>query len=206
MQRKDFFKDGLKEITKEILKTPIGSYIDERLQSFIKALEPFAIHHSESQKEKTNIFFVRPPGSNPDPKAFNELCTACNDCIIACPHYAIFKFNGIHGPIMNPNYKACHICDDYPCIAACETKALMPLKEDTLPYFGYAQIEQEKCLNFELINTKKRKLNCSICYDVCPVEDAIELKNKVPTVLENCIGCGICKHQCPESAIKIIIE
>jgi ferredoxin-type protein NapG len=214
MDRKDFFKTGIKDIAKELYNTPIGNLIDSQLQSIVNALEPFANFSPKSMEEQNElpnknndkILFIRPPGSNPNPEKFLRLCNNCGDCIIACPYNAIFKINGIEGPIMNPNIKACYVCEDFPCIEACETNALMQLDEDTLPYFGFAEIINEKCLNYQLKNTKKRKLNCTICFEECPIEDAITLENKVPQIQENCIGCGICKHKCPANAITINIE
>ncbi|GIX43156.1 MAG: Fe-S-cluster-containing hydrogenase [Leptospiraceae bacterium] len=218
MDRKDFFTKGIKELAKELYKTPVGNFIDLRLQTIVNALEPFANYSEDvdtNQKSNSNdknnktihkVIFVRPPGSNPNPEKFLRLCNTCGDCIIACPYNAIFKIEGIEGPVMNPNLKACYLCEDYPCIEACETNALMPLEENTFPYFGYAEINIEKCQNYELLNSRKKKLNCSLCYDECPIEDAISIYNKVPEILENCIGCGICKHQCPENAIEIKLE
>ncbi|MFN3604488.1 MAG: 4Fe-4S dicluster domain-containing protein [Leptonema sp. (in: bacteria)] len=207
MDRKQFLSDGIKEIAREFYKTPVGNYIDAKLQSVINALEPFAFYSIEEDSKKHNteeikIQFLRPPGSQ-DPEKFLSLCNSCGDCIIACPYNTIFRVSKIEGPIIDVNFRACYLCEDYPCISACETKALLPLESGVLPYFGKAKVEQQKCLNFPLINSKKRKLNCSECFEHCPVENAISLKNKVPQILENCVGCGVCKKKCPENAIQI---
>ncbi len=210
MDRKDFFTKGIKDLAKEFYKTPIGDYIDLRLQSIVNALEPFAFYSIEkpSVQTKNNVknLFVRPPGSHPDPEVFLNLCNSCGDCIVACAYNSIFRIQEIEGPVMNTNEKPCYLCKDYPCIDACETGALKKLEEGTVPYFGYASIKEEKCLNFNLLRTKKRKLNCNQCYEVCPIEEAIEIKNKIPQILDNCIGCGLCKEVCPNDAIEIILE
>lgn len=212
MDRKDFFTKGFKDIAKELYHTPVGNYIDLKLQSIANALEPFAFYNKTSKEKNKEdntvkkVLFVRPPGSNPDPKKFLMLCTSCGDCIISCPHHAIFRVSGIEGPVMNTNEKACYLCEDFPCIESCETNALSPLEENTVPYFGYAKVNETKCLNYDLIQTKKRKLKCTICYDECPIEDAIHLDNKIPTIMDDCIGCGICMQKCPENAIEIILE
>ncbi|MCS7205680.1 MAG: 4Fe-4S binding protein [Leptospiraceae bacterium] len=211
MDRKEFFKNGFKELVKEFYQTPIGSFIDSQLQSIVNALEPLAFYtiqeqDQEKQKEKKKTLFIRPPGAVSDPKTFLSLCTSCGDCIISCKNYAIFRIPEIEGPVMNPNYKACLLCEDYPCISACDTKALRPLEEGALPYFGFAKVKEEKCLNFPLKNTKKRKLNCNLCYEHCPIEDAISLKNKVPEIQSSCVGCGICKSKCPTNAFEIVLE
>lgn len=210
MNRKDFLFNGWKQLLKDFYKTPIGDFLDAQLQSIVNALEPLAFYTEEPEKKEKRkekkTLFVRPPGAVPDPGLFVSLCTSCGDCIIACSNYAIFRLSEIHGPLMNPNYKACLLCEDYPCIASCETGALRPLEKDTLPYFGYARINEEKCLNYPLKGTKKRKLNCQACFDSCPVEGAITTQNKVPEIQNSCVGCGICKSKCPARAIDIIIE
>lgn len=211
MDRKEFFRDGLKEIVKGLYNTPIGNFIDTKLQSVINVLEPFAYYSTEQKtskaesKEIEQLQFLRPPGAQ-EPNSFLEFCNSCGDCVIACPHSAIFCIPEIEGPIIDVNFRPCYLCKDYPCIQACETKALLSLHSEELPYFGKAIVRKEKCLNYPLVNTKKRKLNCTRCLENCPVEDAISLKNKVPEILNNCVGCGVCKKQCPENAIEIQIH
>lgn len=212
MDRKEFFTKGIKEMVKELYNTPVGNYVDLKLQSIANALEPLAFYNPKDKEinRKENplkkVLFIRPPGSNTDPEKFLKLCTSCGDCIISCPHHAIFRITGIQGPVMNTNEKACYLCEDYPCIQSCETNALMPLEANTVPYFGHAKIHEEKCLNYGLLQTKKTKLNCSKCYEECPIEGAIHIENKVPMILEDCVGCGICKEKCPQDAIEIILE
>lgn len=207
MDRKSFFKDGVKVLIKEFYKSPVGNYLDRKLQGLMNALEPFALYSSEekkTEKENKKLPFLRPPGSQ-DPEVFLNLCNSCGDCIIACPYNTIFRVSEIEGPVIDVNFRPCYLCEDFPCIQACETKALLPLEPNTLPYFGKAKVKEEKCLNFPLKNSKKRKLNCSECFDNCPVENSISLKNKIPEVTENCVGCGICKKKCPENALEIEI-
>ena len=48
---------------------------------------------------------------------------------------------------------------------------------------------------------------CSICYERCPVPNAIQLNEGVPRiVLEICTGCGVCHEVCPapENAILVM--
>ncbi len=211
MDRKQFFKDGVKEIVKELYNTPIGNFIDTKLQSIINALEPFAFYQEEQKEKKAELKkeiqlnLLRPPGAQ-EPDIFLQLCNSCGDCIVACTYSTIFRIPEIEGPIVDVNFRPCYLCEDYPCIQACETKALLPLHPDELPYFGKAVIHKEKCLNVSLVNSKKRKLNCTKCFENCPVEDAISLKNKVPEIQANCVGCGVCKKHCPENAIEIQID
>ena len=48
---------------------------------------------------------------------------------------------------------------------------------------------------------------CSVCYERCPVPQAIEMDDGIPRiVLERCTGCGVCRDVCPapENAILIV--
>ncbi len=208
MDRKGFFTEGIKEIGKNLYNTPVGKYLDSKLQSIINALEPYAffsINKENQNKTKIKNFFLRPPGAVADSDKFLQLCNSCGDCIIACPHHAIYRIPKIEGPLMDPNVRACYLCDDFPCISACERKALLPLEENTLPSFGIAKVNQYKCLNYTLKNTRKKKLKCTKCFDECPIASAVNLKQKIPAFTEFCVGCGICKKVCPTNAIEIEI-
>lgn len=48
---------------------------------------------------------------------------------------------------------------------------------------------------------------CSVCYERCPVPQAIEFNEGMPRiVLEVCTGCGICREVCPaeENAVLLV--
>ena len=57
-------------------------------------------------------------------------------------------------------------------------------------------LHPERCLN-----TRFQALDCSLCADNCPAEDAIAVTNGKPT-LDNdpCLHCGLCLHRCPSEA------
>ena len=70
----------------------------------------------------------RPPGALPE-ETFLARCTACGDCIKACPHNAIHVLAewvkpGTGTPVMVPDSRACHMCEGFPCAAACGEGAL----------------------------------------------------------------------------------
>lgn len=55
---------------------------------------------------------------------------------------------------------------------------------------------------------------CDLCVRECPVKDAIELRpvkdadgveRMTPTVLEPCVGCGVCEMVCPTEPAAIVI-
>ncbi len=143
----------------------------------------------------------RPPG------AINEFqflagCTRCGDCITACPYDAIVKaperLGSVAGtPIIEADTSACMMCEDFPCITSCEPGVLI----DTIPpIMGTARVTEHLCL-------AHHHTTCTVCSERCPVEDAIQVNDGKPTVIEDtCTGCGVCRYVCPapENAILLM--
>ena len=90
---------------------------------------------------------LRPPGAVEE-EAFLAGCTLCQACIEVCPHDAIrpapLRFRrAAQTPMIDPIQQPCWMCDDVPCIKACEPQVLrldVPMKmataqhrPDTLP-------------------------------------------------------------------------
>lgn len=156
--------------------------------------------HAPARKKRG---LARPPGSVRDPERFKQICTDCGDCIVACPYGAILRAPGIYGPVMDPNLVACALCEDYPCIEACDEKALLPIPEDFLPKFGHAMLDPQLCRNVQTesgrtkkkatektsgksaalsktsaastTKTSSQKKTCTACVDACPIPDAVAL-------------------------------
>ncbi len=219
MQRKDFFKNGIKDISKEILKSPLGSIVDHQLTALANLLSPewlpdkvqqVPIDPDEDPMKALArnapgpvIRMPRPPGALPKRAEFQKKCTQCNDCILACPHGAIISVGPFSGPVMDPNLFPCHLCEDYPCIKACETGALLPLPEDTIPKMGQAVLMEGHCRNYNRFSGKEsaaeKKTACKECVTACPVPKAVKLntKTKLPEFADHCAGCGLCVKACP---------
>ena len=207
MDRKDFFSRGIKDLTRKAYRTPPGQWLDKNLQAMSNLLSPAwgfglsAEKPSDPEPGSTrNAGLPRPPGALP-PKQFLEACTACGDCIAACPYGAVFVLPDVHGPVLDPNHIACHLCEDYPCIEACPEDALSPLDEGVLPGFGVAEVYAEACLNSD---RKKGQKRCRECLHHCPVEDVIRYDRQgLPEIEKNCTGCGVCVENCPTGALKV---
>lgn len=143
----------------------------------------------------------RPPGAIAE-ESFLNGCTRCGECIKACPHGAIVhapeRLPGVAGtPILEPDRQPCLMCDDYPCIRACDPGVLT----DSLPtMMGTARVTEHLCV-------AHHGTNCTVCSENCPVDDAIAVKDGKPAIREDlCSGCGVCRHVCPapENAILLM--
>lgn len=161
---------------------------------------------------------IRPPGAIPEAD-FLGACIRCGLCVRDCP------FNMLHlaelgqdMPTGTPYFiardKACEMCEDIPCVAACPTSALdHGLKDINQARMGLAVlVDQENCIAF-------RGLRCEVCYQICPVKDqAITLERHhnersgkhalfIPIVhSDRCTGCGKCEEACilEKAAIKVL--
>jgi len=209
VDRKNFFKSGIKQIAAELYQTPAGALIDNWLQGLSNALAPYAwgAKHGEAPGDAAQSFrkfFPRPPGALPGPADFTAACTNCGDCRDACPHGTLIFLSSDSGPVFNPNFNPCRLCADFPCIAACREGALLALPKRTLPKFGQAFLKNETCLNHPLNRERKKqegakRLNyCRRCLNACPVLKAIRFdERRFPEFSGICTGCGMCVMACP---------
>ena len=80
--------------------------------------------------------WIRPPFAIEE-LDFLLACTRCDKCIEACPPGVLFKLPAKWGikaadtPAMDLRVRGCHLCADWPCVAACEPEALkFPAREN----------------------------------------------------------------------------
>ena len=146
----------------------------------------------------------RPPGAGPETE-FLAGCTGCGACAEACPHDAIHHFNENAGalagtPVLVPDSRACHMCEGFPCAAACEEPALR-MPETTIWPLGVARIDEERCIAWN-------GPECGACIDACPAEArALRLERWRPHLDPAiCIGCGLCIERCPTTPKAIVLE
>jgi ferredoxin len=146
----------------------------------------------------------RPPGAVGEPE-FLLSCTRCGKCAEACPHAAIYVYDDGAGlsagtPVMQPDRRACHFCEGFPCAAACTDGALsVPAAAETK--LGAVRLAETRC--FATAGPE-----CGACAELCPGDEgALQLERGVPNIAAAvCNGCGLCIEACPviPTAIELI--
>ena len=78
------------------------------------------------------------------------------------------------------------------CIQRCPTSALRAIHKEDVK-LGTVMFTAEKCL-------AHLGKECVICYEICPVPDAITLTFDVKPIFDDtkCVGCGTCVYACPQ--------
>lgn len=194
----------------------MGQAFDKERREFLKqsalSVGKTVYEYYEQQKEtsaapapqepqvKVRVDWLRPPGAVEE-ELFLDRCTKCGDCLPACPYGSIKKDLATGYPVIFANESPCHLCDDFPCIAACETEALLPVGDRTEVRMGLAVVSRADCTADQ---------GCRFCLAKCPVEAlSIDFLDPYPVVdQEKCVGCGICEQVCSgvndRIAIKVI--
>ncbi len=186
MDRREFFRRGINKVSET------------------------AVREAENRARKKAAHWFRPP------YAINELdfllaCTRCEKCIEACPHGTIFPLplrlgaEVVNTPALDLLNHACHLCEDWPCVAVCEPQALQhPTLEDDeslpLPRLSHASIDTDTCLPYS-------GPECGACRMACPVRGALQWQMEKPSIdTARCTGCALCREACITSpkAINVI--
>jgi len=186
MDRREFFGTAFRKTSEEVVK------------------------RVDAKVENDAIRWIRPPYALAELE-FLLSCTRCGDCIEACPYTVIFPLSTRLGvrvgetPAMDLVNKGCHLCEDWPCVSACDAGALT-IPETTadgdtppLPMLALASVDTEACFPYS-------GPECGACATSCPVPGGLLWDQQRPYVdPENCIGCGLCREACivDPSAISI---
>ena len=199
LDRRAFFKRGLKKVSRTVV-----SYADRKATQ--KATQ-----------------WIRPPFAI-DELDFTLACSRCGDCISACSYGVIFPLPGSYGasvvntPAMDLKNKACHLCEDWPCVTACEPAVLKfpePEKQeveqpdtvaDTIskpvspPKMAWVKISTDSCLPY-------LGPECGACRSSCKVEGALSWDLTRPVINHDlCCGCGLCRQACITDPSSITIH
>ena len=108
----------------------------------------------------------RPPGAVVE-ASFLSLCTGCGECAAACPNAAIHSYRENAGvlagtPVLLPDQQPCLMCEGFPCAAACEEGALIPVEKATWR-LGEVRLAEARCIAFA-------GPDCGACASLCPPE------------------------------------
>ncbi len=189
--RRAFFKD-----TFSFIGNTVGDIVKSKVDAFSTPADP----DSETRR------FVRPPGAVNE-KEFLSLCTRCDDCVKACPHYSIRKldkdFDVADGtPVIIPEETPCYLCEGLLCIKSCKEGALVEVKGNEDVRMGKAYINNDNCMAWGA-------QFCEHCVRECPIPGAIYQEDNKPIVdMDKCVGCGICEYVCntvtQPLAIKVV--
>lgn len=150
-------------------------------------------------KEAEN--WIRPPFAAAE-LDFLLACTRCDKCIEACPHDVLFKLLARWGikaagtPAMDLRTRGCHMCQDWPCVAACEPEALkLPDGDGETPpeaaKLARVTINTKTCLPY-------LGPECGACAHACPIPGALEWEDGLRPVINQdvCTGCALCREAC----------
>ncbi len=170
------------------------------VQEFVKSQNQEPSSTSTVDAPTHKLGWIRPPGAVEE-ELFLERCTQCEDCVDACPHDAIQVLTQDQTPGIFPSEAPCQLCEDFPCIEACETDALVPLESVNQVRMGLAVVSPNRCTAGN---------GCNACVSKCPMEaiamDFGSFRIKVDEGL--CVGCGICQYICrtvnDREAIRVV--
>ncbi len=176
-------------------------FIKESVLSIAKTAHEYVKHRDasvEPVKAAPRTDWLRPPGAVEE-ALFIERCTRCADCIKACP-YGSIKFDAQDGsPVIFPDEIPCQLCIDFPCIAACETDALLPVSGREQVNMGRASVSHRDCTAGQ---------GCHACVSRCPTNALVmdfELF-RLDVSEMRCVGCGICEQTCQTVNDRIAIR
>lgn len=157
----------------------------------------------DAKAHPSPLVILRPPGALPEMEFLN-ICERCYACVEACPADAIRPIK-VDGPLTGtPGIVAqeqpCVVCSNLDCMTACPSGALVVTARHEID-LGVAVFSTDQCL-------RTQGESCRHCVDFCPLgASAIEIDERDGiSVLDGCIGCGVCEQACPTSpkAIRVL--
>lgn len=177
------------------------NFLKDSAASFVKTAQEFIKHRDappEQAPAPVRQDWLRPPGAVEE-ALFLERCTRCNDCAKACPYQTITFDRRDGTPVIFPDQVPCRLCDDFPCIAACATDALLPVEGPAEVRMGLAVVSHRLCTAGQ---------GCHACVSQCPTQAlSMDFSAMRLVVADNrCVGCGLCEQVCKTVNDKIAIR
>lgn len=139
---------------------------------------------------------ARPPWARRPDAEFVARCTACGDCVRACPRGVLLSGDGGLAQIAFDR-AGCSLCGD--CARACGTGAIDAAQ--VAPPFTWRVRVADTCLN-------RRGVECRVCGDACDVRALrfVPARGGIAGLQVDaaaCTGCGDCVSVCPVRAISL---
>lgn len=202
MNRRRFFREGLRELLKPIAQTiePIERAAHE-LGKLERIGAPAPARPAETQGMKPDVY-LRPPGAL-DEMAFRHTCSRCGTCANVCPVNAIkidtTGYKAFGAPYIDVDIQPCVACDGLYCMNNCPSGALVPTPLTRID-MGLATWHEQSCI-------RTHGQNCTACVDQCPLGTAaIDIDGpRIKVKEKGCIGCGVCQFHCPTTPKSINI-
>ena len=139
---------------------------------------------------------IRPPWAIPDP-IFTERCSACGECVTACPQGILARGGGGY-PKIDFMRGACDFCGA--CARACPEGQNLFFEQERSPWSLMPRFA-DSCLS-------ACGIACRTCGDWCD-SGAIRCRLEVggrghpELTISDCTGCGACVSACPVHAIQM---
>ena len=182
--RRQFFRRAVSK-TSEVVVKKIDKNVNKRASNYIRP--PYALSEMD----------------------FLLTCTRCNACIEACEPNCLFPLSSNLGmdvsatPALDLINRSCLLCDGFPCVSACEPKALsMNIDSDNEGSNDGIETEQRplKIANVYVLPAECLPFQgpeCGVCVDLCPIDQALTLQDNKPIINQNlCVGCAQCRSIC----------
>jgi len=178
------------------------AFLKDSVISTVRAAQELVKHADGSAVEaaapSVRPDWLRPPGAVVE-GLFLDRCTRCNDCVTACPPGAISTHPTDGTPILYADQSPCLLCEDFPCISACHTDALVPVGGVDQVRMGTAEVSHRFCTAGQ---------GCHACVSKCPTNalglDVALLHLSVSP--EACVGCGMCEMICKTVNDRVAIR
>jgi ferredoxin-type protein NapG len=213
MDRRRFFREGLRELLKPVSKAvePIERVVHElgRLEPDVPPTPvtppPSAVPSGavpRGWQPTLEMTWLRPPGALQEDQ-FLSTCSRCSKCVEVCPVQCIKidpeRSIASGAPYIDVDSMPCVLCTGLECMHHCPSGALLPTPQNDID-MGTAVWHQHLCV-------RAHGEECTMCVDHCPVgSTALELIDDHIIVHEaGCVGCGVCQNNCPTNPKSITV-
>jgi MauM/NapG family ferredoxin protein len=211
MDRRRFFREGLRELLRPVAKAvePIHRVAHElgNLEQTLTNAPPppppsTVARGGQPTFDEPTTNLLRPPGALPE-EQFLSTCSRCAKCAQVCPAQCIKldpdgnRANG--APYIEVDAMPCILCTGLECMHHCPTGALVPPPLEQID-MGTAVWHEYQCV-------RSHGEDCTMCVDHCPVgSTALTLEaGRVVVHEDGCAGCGVCQNNCPTDPKAITV-